>query len=138
MSDPGPTGKADAVRTSQDFVSMVDSTGLCLFTTAVWGYGHFAKMVSATCPGEWDEERLRQTGERIWNLERLFNNAAGLTSADDTLPPRMLKDPAPAGFGKGNVVQLDTLIPEYYSLRGWDETGAPSDEKLNELGIGSS
>ncbi len=135
MSDPGSTGKAEAVRTSQDFVAMVDSTGLCLFTTGVWGYEHFARLVDATCPGKWDVERLRLTGERIWNLERLFNNAAGLTTADDTLPPRMLKDPAPAGFGKGNVVELDVLIPRYYELRGWDGAGVPTVDKLGELGI---
>ena len=52
---------------------MVDSTGLCLFTTAVWGVGDYGKMINAACPGEWPEQRLLQTGERIWNLERLFN-----------------------------------------------------------------
>ena len=135
MSDAGPTGKAEACRSSQDFVSMVDSTGLCLFTTGVWGYEHFAKLVSATCPGDWSEERLRETGERIWNLERLFNNAAGLTTADDTLPPRMLNDPLPSGFAKGGVAELDKLVPEYYQLRGWDSAGAPTSEKLSSLGI---
>jgi len=121
--------------TSQNFVSMVDSTGLCLFTTAVWGYEHFAKMISATCPGDWDEARLRLTGERIWNLERMFNNAAGLTSADDTLPPRMLNDPLPSGFAKGGVAELNVLVPQYYELRGWDASGAPTADKLASLGI---
>ncbi len=134
MSDPGTTGKAEAVKTSQDFVSMVDSSGLCLFTTAVWGYEHFARMISATCSTEWDEERLRQTGERIWNLERLFNNAAGLTSANDTLPPRMLNDPVPSGFAKGGVAELNVLMPQYYQLRGWDN-GVPTVSKLTELGL---
>ena len=135
MSDAGPAGKAAACRDSQDFVSMVDSTGLCLFTTAVWGYEHFAKLVNATCPGEWDEERLRLTGERTWNLERMFNNAAGLTAADDTLPPRMLNDPVPSGFAKGGVVELNKLVPEYYQIRGWDSSGAPTSDKLSALGI---
>ncbi len=135
MADPGTGGKAEAVRTSQDFVAMVDSTGLCLFTTGVWGYEHFSRMISATCSGDWDVERLRSTGERIWNLERLFNNSAGLTSADDTLPPRMLNDPVPGGFGNGNVVELGVLIPEYYELRGWDSGGVPTAGKLGELGI---
>lgn len=135
MADPGTKGKAEAVKTSQDFVSMVDSTGLCLFTTAVWGYEHFADMINATCPGDWDAERIRQTGERVWNLERLFNNAAGLTSANDTLPPRMLKDPVPSGFAKGGVCELNVLVPEYYSLRGWDDGGHPTSEKLSSLGI---
>jgi aldehyde:ferredoxin oxidoreductase len=135
MADAGTNGKAEACKTSQDFVSMVDSSGLCLFTTAVWGYEDFAKMVNATCPGDWDEERLRQTGERIWNLERLFNNAAGLTSADDTLPPRMLQDPVPSGFAKGGVVELDVLMPQYYEQRGWDSNGVPTAEKLATLNL---
>lgn len=138
MKDPGTKGKAAACKTSQDFVSMVDSTGLCLFTTSVWGYDHFARMINATCAGEWDEQRLRQTGERIWNLERLFNNAAGLTAADDTLPPRMLNDPVPSGFAKGGVAELDVLLPQYYAERGWDNHGVPTASKLDSLGLNLS
>jgi aldehyde:ferredoxin oxidoreductase len=133
--DPGTKGKAEACATSQDFVAMVDSSGLCLFTTGTWGYEDFARMVDADLPGEWDVERLRKTGERIWNLEKLFNLKAGLTRKDDTLPPRMLNDPAPAGFNKGGVAQLDIMIPEYYSARGWSEEGVPSKEKLESLNI---
>ncbi len=136
MADPGTDGKAQACRDSQDFVAMVDSTGLCLFTTGVWGLEDYCKMVNAACPGDWSPQRLQQTGERIWNLERLFNLKAGLTRADDTLPPRMLTEPLPSGFGKGNVVQLDTLIPQYYQLRGWDENGVPGEGKLKGLGLG--
>ena len=135
MSDPGTTGKADACRTTQDFVSMVDSTGLCLFTTAVWGYDDFATMINAACDGDWDEDRLKLTGERIWNLEKLFNLKAGLTKADDSLPPRILKDPVPSGFAKGGVNELDKLLPEYYDLRGWDAEGVPGSAKMSELGL---
>ena len=135
MADPGTTGKAEACRESQDFVAMVDSTGLCLFTTGVWGNAEYRKMIDASCPGEWSEERLRETGERVWNLERLFNLKAGLSRKDDTLPPRMLKDPVPSGFAKGGVVELDVLLPEYYKLRGWDKEGVPTAEKLKSLGL---
>jgi len=136
MADAGTEGKAETCRTSQDFTAMVDSTGLCLFTTGAWGAGEYQKMIDAACPGEWSEARLRQTGERIWNLERLFNLKAGLTAADDTLPPRMLKDPAPEGFAKGGVVELDVLLPAYYKLRGWDADGVPTDATLKGLGLG--
>jgi len=135
MADPGTAGKADACRTSQDFVAMVDSTGLCLFTTGVWGIGDYGKMIDASCPGDWPEERLRETGERIWNLERMFNMKAGLTRKDDTLPPRMLKDPLPSGFAKGGVAELEVLLPEYYKLRGWDANGVPGKAKLRALGL---
>ena len=136
MSDAGTKGKALACRSSQDFVAMVDSTGLCLFTTGVWEYEQFAGMIDASCDGNWDEEKLRRTGERIWNLERLFNLRAGLTRADDSLPPRMLNDPLPSGFAKGGVNQLDQLLPEYYQLRGWTPEGVPSEKKLTSLGLG--
>ena len=133
--DPGTKGKAQACATSQDFVAMVDSSGLCLFTTGTWGYGDFARMIDADLPGQWDVERLRQTGERIWNLEKLFNLKAGLTIKDDTLPPRMLKDPAPAGFNKGGVTELEVMIPQYYAARGWSKQGVPSKKKLDSLNI---
>ena len=133
--DPGTKGKAQACATSQDFVAMVDSSGLCLFTTGTWGYEDFARMIDADLPGKWDVERLRQTGERIWNLEKLFNLKAGLTIKDDTLPPRMLKEPAPAGFNKGGVTELEIMIPQYYAARGWSKEGVPSKEKLDSLNI---
>ncbi len=135
FADPGTSGKAEACATTQNFVAMVDSSGLCLFTTGTWGYEDFAKMINADMPGDWDEERLSLTGERIWNLEKLFNLKAGLTRADDTLPPRILKDPVPDGFNKGGVCELDVMIPQYYAARGWSEEGVPSPEKLGALGI---
>ena len=131
-----PAGKAQVVKETQDFIAAVDSSGLCLFS----GFGGFsnelvAGHINAACTGEWDLERLQQTGERIWNLERQFNLAAGLTASDDTLPPRILTEPAPSGAAKGWVCKLDEMLPKYYRLRGWDEAGAPSPETLARLGL---
>jgi aldehyde:ferredoxin oxidoreductase len=81
-----------------------------------------------------DEEVLK-AGERIWNLEKLFNLNAGFTKADDTLPPRLLKEPMPDGPAKGKVVELDTMLKEYYELRGWNKDGVPTKEKLIELSL---
>ena len=91
MEDQSGKGKAAPTKESQDRVAMMDSTGLCLFTTAAWGVEEFCKQIDAACEGDWTEERLVDSGERTWNLERQFNLAAGLTSADDTLAQ------APAG-----------------------------------------
>ena len=135
MAGAGTQGKAAACRESQDFVAMVDSTGLCLFTTGVWGSAEYHKMIDASCPGDWSEQRLQKTGERVWNLERLFNLKAGLSRKDDTLPARMLNDPVPSGFAKGGVVELDVLLPQYYELRGWDKDGVPTKGKLESLGL---
>ena len=74
-------------------------------------------------------------GTRIWNLKRLFNLKAGLSAKDDTLAPRMLKDPIPAGPYQGQVNKLDVMMTEYYSLRGWNAKGVPTKEKLAELDL---
>lgn len=76
-----------------------------------------------------------KTGERIFNLERLFNLKAGLSDKDDTLPRRMLEEPMPEGPGKGHVVRLGEMLPEYYKVRGWTAKGIPGGKKLAELGI---
>ncbi|MBN1333686.1 MAG: aldehyde ferredoxin oxidoreductase, partial [Synergistales bacterium] len=75
-------------------------------------------------------------GERIWNLERLFNLREGLNpEKEDTLPKRLLNEPIPSGPSEGKVSRLKEMLPEYYKLRGWDEKGIPTDEKLRELGL---
>jgi len=91
-------------------------------------------MNNATGAG-YTEESLLEAGERIFNLERMFLLEAGFTKADDTLPKRMLEEPLPDGPGKGHVVELDQMLPQFYRLRGWDENGVPTAEKLQILGL---
>lgn len=81
-------------------------------------------------------EELMRAGERIWNLERLFNLKARISGKEDRLPDRLPKEPMPSGPAKGNVVKLEKMLPEYYELRGWDKDGVPTKEKLKELGLG--
>ena len=74
--------------------------------------------------------------ERVINLERAHNVRLGLTSENDTLPPRFTKDPMPAGPAKGQVHDiLEPLKEAWYKNHGWDETGQPNREKLVELGL---
>ena len=135
MEDISAKGKAEPVKKSQDVVAMIDSTGLCLFTTAAWGPEDFAAQIDAACEGDWSVERITECGERTFNLERMFNLGSGLTKADDTLPKRMLETPTPTGNAKGKVSELDKMLPEYYSFRGWTEEGVPSNETLARLGL---
>lgn len=129
-------GKAEVVRTSQDLISAIDATGLCLFTLHSGAKPeHYADLIDGACEGGWDLPRLLETGERIWNLERQFNLAAGLTAQDDTLPKRILEEPAPSGVAKGLVSGLPTMLPEYYAQRGWSADGVPTDETLTRLGL---
>ena len=128
-------GKAGLVKAFQDATSAVDSTGLCVFTTFAWTLDDIAPQVDAACEGSWTSEKLLEVGERIWNMERLFNNRAGFTAADDKLPERLVKDAAKTGPAKGLVNGLDKMLPEYYSLRGWTAEGVPTNETLDRLAV---
>jgi aldehyde:ferredoxin oxidoreductase len=135
MADQSGAGKAEPCKSSQDVIAMVDSTGTCLFTMGAWGTAEFGALIRADLGDEWSDERLIDTGERIWNLERLFNLEAGFTAADDTLPPRLLSTPAPSGTAAGRVAEIDRMLPEYYRLRGWSGDGYPETTTLARLGI---
>ncbi|MFK8080032.1 MAG: aldehyde ferredoxin oxidoreductase family protein [Granulosicoccus sp.] len=135
MQDQSGNGKAQPCKSSQDKIAMIDSAGICLFTVAAWDTGEFQQLISAACGDDWTDQRLLETGERIWNLERVFNLAAGLSKADDTLPPRLLETPAPNGVAKGRVAEMNIMLPEYYQLRGWDPDGRPTNETLDRLGL---
>ena len=135
MEDQTGKGKAAPCKESQDRVAALDSTGLCLFTTSGWGLEEFAMQLDAACEGDWDVDRLMVTGERVWNLERQFNMAAGLTKADDSLPKRLLEVPAPSGTAKGKVNELGKMLPEYYEARGWTPDGEPTTQTLQRLGL---
>ena len=135
MEDQSAAGKAQPCKTSQDAIATIDSTGLCLFTSGAWDLADYAEQLDAACEGSWTKERLEETGERVWNLERQYNLAAGLTRADDTLPPRLLNDPAPSGTAKGRVCELTTMLDEYYELRGWNSQGIPTEATLSRLNL---
>jgi aldehyde:ferredoxin oxidoreductase len=119
----------------QNTVSVVDSTGICLFTTFAIGIDEIHALLVPATGIDYSQETLLQAGERIWNLERLFNLKAGLAAKDDTLPKRILEEPLPDGPAKGQVVRLSEMLPEYYQLRGWDENGVPTKEKLKGLNL---
>jgi aldehyde:ferredoxin oxidoreductase len=127
--------KAPWLKTFQDLTAVVDSAGICLFTTFGIGLPEISEMLRTAMGVDFTDEEVLQAGERIWNLEKLFNLEAGFTKDDDRLPDRLLKEPMPAGPAKGLVNQLDVMLKEYYEVRGWDENGIPTEEKLKELSI---
>lgn len=128
-------GKAGLVKAFQDATAAFDSAGICLFTSFAWTLEDVAPQIDAACEGEWSAEKLLEVGERVWNLERQFNNAAGFTAKDDNLPKRLLKDAAKVGPAKGLTNQLDKMLPEYYQLRGWTPDGVPTNETLDRLSL---
>ena len=138
MLDPGsPEGKAELVVSLQNENSIHDSTGLCLFISAGNDLDDIRRLLEGVTGLEFTMDDMNTIGERVWNLERVFNLKAGLTKADDTLPDRILKDAisGDSNPAKGRVGQLDMMLPEYYSLRGWDQEGNPTEAKLEMLGI---
>ena len=125
--------KPQWTKTFQDLTAAIDSSGLCLFITFGLGAPEVASQLSAATGIDYTTEKIMECGERVWNLERLFNLKAGLSAEDDTLPPRLLHEPIPAGPMKGSVCRLGEMLPKYYELRGWDKNGVPKEEKLEEL-----
>ncbi len=127
--------KAEYVKNEQDLVAIVDSVGLCLFATFALTARQLVRLLySATGLEAFKETQdVLLTGERIYNLTRLFNQREGVER--DTLPPRLLNEEMPDGPAKGNITPLQDMLAEYYLIRGWDEQGRPTQEKLKELGL---
>lgn len=135
-TDPLVTdGKAGLVKAFQDATAVFDSSGLCLFTSFAWTLNDVAPQLAAACTEEFTVDELSLIGERIWNLERDFNNRAGFTRSDDALPKRLVTEPAKTGPAKGLVNGLDKMLPEYYAVRGWDENGQLKPETRTRLGL---
>jgi aldehyde:ferredoxin oxidoreductase len=135
-TDPLTTeGKPGLVKAFQDATAVFDSAGICIFTSFAWGLADVQPQVQAACEGDWSLEKLNLVGERIWNLERQFNLAAGFTRKDDDLPPRLKNEPAKTGPAKGLVNGIEKMLPEYYDIRGWTPEGRPTAETLTRLGL---
>jgi aldehyde:ferredoxin oxidoreductase len=128
-------GKAQWVKIFQDLTAVIDSLGLCLFTSFAMGAQQYADLFNAACGTDYTAETLLDAGERIYNIERQFNLLSGVDPTQDTLPRRLLEDPIPDGPSKGSVHRLSELLPEYYTLRGWSDGGIPATERLAKLGI---
>jgi aldehyde:ferredoxin oxidoreductase len=128
-------GKAAYAKVFHDLTAVIDSLGLCIFTTFGLGAQDYVDMYNAVVGEEHDVNSLLLAGDRIWTLEKLFNLEAGLTKEDDTLPKRLLEEPIPEGPSKGEIWEKDVLIPEYYAVRGWDENSVPTPETLKKLGL---
>ncbi|MBP5996834.1 MAG: aldehyde ferredoxin oxidoreductase family protein [Azonexus sp.] len=135
-TDPLVTdGKAELVKAFQDATGVFDSAGICIFTSFAWTLADVQPQVQAACEGDWSMDKLNAVGERIWNMERQFNLAAGLSGKDDDLPPRLKTEPAKTGPAKGLVNGLDKMKPEYYKVRGWTPDGVPEKATLERLGL---
>ena len=136
QADPTATeGKAELTKVFQDVTSAVDASGLCLFLTFGIGLDDIQPELNAATGLDYSMEDLLEVGERIYNLERVWNVKAGVPGTEDTLPKRLLNEAIPAGPAKGRVNRLSEMLPQYYEARGWTQDGEPTPDKLAQLGI---
>jgi aldehyde:ferredoxin oxidoreductase len=128
-------GKATWVKAFQDLTAVIDSLGLCLFTSFAVNADDYTDMFNAIVGANYSTDDMMKAGDRIWNLERMYNLQAGVSPDQDTLPSRLLKEAIPEGPSKGHVHRLSELLPQYYQERGWSTQGVPTESKLVELKI---
>ena len=138
----GTEGKPEFAVRSQHFTAVGDSLVICRFTSER-GYGlyveePYARMVRAITGWDVTVEELERVGERVINLERSFNVREGVRRAADVLPWRVMHEPIPDGPSAGMYCpppELAAMLDRYYSLRGWDGDGVPTQERLASLGL---
>ena len=131
--------KALAVKIIEDVYAVRDALIVCWYSVSwppVFWIEDFATVLKLVTgyEGFADPRKLMIMGERMVNLKRAFNVREGIRRKDDTLPERFTKEPMPAGPAKGQVVDLERMLNEYYQLRNWDfETGIPKRETFERL-----
>ncbi len=141
-SDPGFVQQPWYVCNSENFTALGDSLVACRFIIEK-GFGsqinkELTETVNAVTGFDFSIDELRKTGARIYTMERYINCRRGLTRKDDTLPWRVMAEPIPDGPAKGRRCaegQLKAMLDVYYELRGYDQTGMPTRDCLEELGI---
>ncbi|RXJ03815.1 aldehyde ferredoxin oxidoreductase [Anaerobacillus alkaliphilus] len=126
-------GKGELLKIFQDLHAFSDSLDLCKFSSFSENADHYAQQYSAVVGIELTGDDIMKIGERVYNIERFFNNQAGFDGKDDTLPQRFLVEPA-TGNSAGSISHLAQMLKEYYHVRGWED-GVVTKEKLKELEI---
>jgi aldehyde:ferredoxin oxidoreductase len=127
-------GKGELTKIFQDQFAFMDSLDVCKFSSFAEGPAEYAAQYSAITGLEITADDVMRIGERIYNLERYYNNQAGHGEGSDYLPARFLEEPSTMPGSEGQVCELDEMLQEYYAARGWVDGVVPAD-KLRELEI---
>ena len=127
-------GKGELVKIFQEVHAFSDSMDLCKFSAFAMGADEYAQQYSAMTGVPFTADDVLKTGERIYNLERYYNNQNGFGKGSDKLPKRFTDEPSTMPGSKGHVCELDEMLAEYYEKRGWDN-GVVPEAKLKELEI---
>ena len=129
-------GKGILVAKTQNVGSLVDSLAVCLVLSLMqWVQpSQYVRLLNSATGWDMDKDEFLLTGERIFNLKRMFSVRRGISRKDDILPARILTQRLEGGT-QGYIPHLGLMLNEYYAERGWDEIGIPTREKLRELGL---
>jgi len=140
-ADTNNWSKSRLLKWVNDYNSLTFSCGMCMKIqiSPQYNLNILRDLFYATTGIEMSSEDLLKAGERIWNIQRLFNMREGASRKDDMPPYRMLNDPLVVGdkkFPPLNEADINTLLDEYYDESGWDkETGKPTKKTLKNLGL---
>jgi len=126
-------GKPELTILFQNISAAIDSMILCKFSQLALNPDLYADLLEAVTGEMFTGHRIITTGERIYNLERVFNVREGFDRKDDTLPKRLLETPLIEGHSKNRVVNLEPMLDEFYKLRGWGVEGIPTLDTLADL-----
>jgi aldehyde:ferredoxin oxidoreductase len=127
-------GKGELVMIFQDIHAFSDSLDMCKFSAFAEGAEEYAQQYSVMAGVPFTADDVLKTGERIYNLERHYNNQVGFGAGSDQLPKRFTEEPSTMPGSEGQVCELDDMLAEYYDKRGW-ENGVVTEAKLKELEI---
>lgn len=129
-------GKGEFIAKMQNVSGMYDSLKLCKF---MWSNGmelhRLVEWVHAVTGWNYSFDEFMETGERIYNLKRLFNVKCGISRKDDTLPPRSLAQKRQGEGVTVNLPHLGQMLSDYYEYRGWSEDGIPTEETLQKFNL---
>jgi aldehyde:ferredoxin oxidoreductase len=133
ITDRWDNDKAAIVEKSQNLCAVNDSLGICHF--AHIPFSLLIEMINASAGWNMDIPGLFDTGERIFQLQRMLSCKLGISAKDDMMPELALR-PIPDGGQEGHVPDIERMLADYYVIREWDKiTGKPSKERLEKLGL---
>jgi len=128
------SGKSQLVKRSQERNAYLDSLIACKFSAFALDENFYSRFMQSITGVEYTVSDLHTVGERIYDLERLFNVKAGFDRMDDQLPERF-SNPLKDGASADNVFDIEAMLDDYYEAMGWDERGIPKKSTLERLGI---
>jgi len=138
-------GKPWMVFWQECLYALVDALGICKFQTIFLSpnmpkWEEYSRLLETITGLKYTPEELMEVGERIYNIERLFNIREGASRVDDKLPERYFREPTPLGLDvvRGLAIDRDKfehMLDEYYDFHGWDMDGKPKPETLERLGL---